>query len=72
MSKNFTEDEIKGIMYIDGKKVIYLKTGVKRKNYNDDLGTGDYLSQLNQELINYEKAEEHKKAIFGEEDFSNE
>lgn len=72
ISQNFNDSQIKGIMYLDGKRVLYLKTGVKKKYYNDDLGTGEFFPQLNQELINYEKAEEHKKAIFGEEDFSNE
>jgi len=71
-SKNFNDSELKGIMYIDGQKVVYLKTGVKRKHYYDDLGDGDHFKQLNQEMINYEKAEEFRKEIMGQDDFTNE
>ena len=72
ISQNFNDNQIKGVLMIDGKRVLYLKTGVKKKFYNDDLGNGEFFPQLNQDLINYEKAKEHKKAIFGEEDFENE
>lgn len=72
ISKNFYNNEIKGVMEIDGKRVLYIKTGVKRKHFGDDLGDGDYFKQLNQEMINYEKAEFFKKVIMGEEDYTNE
>lgn len=71
LSKNFRNREIKGIMTINGKRVLYLKTGVKRKHFYDDLGDGEFFKQLNQEMINYEKAEEFRKQIMSEDDFSN-
>jgi hypothetical protein len=72
ISQNFNDSQIRGVLEIDGKRVLYLKTGVKKKYYNDDLGDGEHFKQLNQEMINYEKAEHFKKIIMGEDDFSNE
>lgn len=50
MSKNFKEREIKGILP-DG--TIYLKMGVTRKRYNDQISYED-MDQINQNLINLE------------------
>lgn len=71
ISKNFYNDEIKGVMNIDGRKVLYLKPRVFRKRFYD-WPDDEYISHINQELINYEKAEFFKKVIMGEEDFTNE
>jgi len=50
MSKNFKEREIKGILP-DG--TIYLKMGVTRKRYNDQISYED-MDQINHNLINLE------------------
>lgn len=49
-SKNFKEREIKGILP-DG--TIYLKMGVTRKRYNDQISYED-MDQINHNLINLE------------------
>lgn len=71
ISKNFKDSEIIGVLEVDGRKVLYLKTGVKRRNYNDDLGTGDFFPQLNQELIAQEKREKVIKLLYGGDDFED-
>ncbi len=50
-SKNFKDDEIKGV-FPDG--TIYLKMGVTRKNYNDSLDYED-MDHINTQLILLEK-----------------
>jgi hypothetical protein len=69
-SKHFSESEIKGSMIINGRKVIYLKEGVKRKRYNDNLN-GDEIPHINQELINFESYDFFYKKIMGIDDFEN-
>lgn len=67
MSKHFKDKEIRGILP-DGS--IYLKDGVTRKRYNDSIQP-DYLdSQINYELLNFEKAEKYYKYIEGMEDYA--
>lgn len=68
---NFKKKEIIGFMYIDGKRVTYLKPGVKRKHFNDDIDPDVLEPHLNQILIDYEKGEYFHKVIMGEEDFEN-
>lgn len=68
---NFKESEIIGYLYIDGKKVTYLKQGVKRKRFNDSLDPEQLEPHLNQELINYQKGEYFHKVIMGKDDFEN-
>lgn len=72
-SKHFKDHEIKGISYENGKKVIHLKEGVKRKKFKEDLwNTEEVLdSQLNRELINYQKWEKFYKVVMGEDDYEN-
>ena len=70
ISKTFYDDEIKGVMQIDGRKVIYLKPRVTRKRFYDWFDD-EAFSHINQEAINYEKAEYFKKVIMGEDDFTN-
>lgn len=70
ISENYYDDEIKGVMMIDGKKVLYLKPRVFRKRYYD-WPDDEAIPQINQELIAYEKAEYFKKVIMGEDDFTN-
>lgn len=65
-SKHFKDHEIKGILP-DGS--IYLKDGVTRKRYNDSIQPEDLDPQINQELINFEKAELYKKYVEGMEDY---
>jgi hypothetical protein len=69
MSKNFKPEEIKGYLEIDGKQVVYLKTGVKRLKYNDDLGVGDHFEQMNQTMISNELREKVIKLLYGGDDF---
>ena len=69
-SKHFNEDEVKGYMNVDGKRVVYLKEGVKRKRYNDNADP-EKMEQLNQEMISYEKWTLYYQLIMGIDDFSN-
>lgn len=70
ISRYFTKDEIKGITYENGKKVIHLKEGVRRNPSYETLFEKD-MNQLNNELISYEK---EKKILnyFFELDIDNE
>lgn len=68
---NFKESEIIGYLNIGGKRVTYLKMGVRRKHFNDHIDPEVLESHLNQELINYEKGEYFHKVIMGEEDYEN-
>lgn len=75
ISKNFKDSEIKGVMYIDGKKVLYLKEGVKRRRYIEDtIGVDESIleSHLNTQLLNYQKWEKFYKRIIGVDDYANE
>lgn len=65
-SRNFKQREIKGILP-DGS--IYLKTGVKRKKYNDSIDPDELESHINYNLINFEKAEKYYKYVEGAEDY---
>ncbi len=53
-SKNFKDEEILGITIEDGKKVVYLKQGVKRSYKYDYLKEED-ISHLNHELLAYQR-----------------
>lgn len=70
-SKYFKDSEIRGVLP-DGS--IYLKTGVRRKKFKEDLWNTEIVldSQLNHELINYQKWDEFYKTILGEDDYENE
>lgn len=67
-SKNFKDHEIRGILP-DGS--IYLKTGVKRKNYNDSIDPNSLESHLNQELLIMKSWEDFYRKVVGVDDFSN-
>ncbi len=69
ISKYFYDDEIKGVIQEGDQKIIYLKTGVKRLRFNDDLGNGEYFEQLNQELIANDRRQEAMKLLYGGDDF---
>lgn len=71
MSKIYKESEIRGYLTIDGRKVTYLKDGVKRQFRYINHYSSDNLPQLNQELIDYEKWEEFYKLHLGQDDFEN-
>lgn len=73
-SKEFKDHEIKGVYYENGKKVIYLKEGVKRKKFKEDLWNTEEIldSQLNKELIHYQKWERFYQIVMGEDDYENE
>jgi len=64
-SKHFFDHEIKGITYINGKKVIYLYPHVKRNwKYNDHL-LEDVMDHLNQRVIAVERLQYFFKHILG-------
>lgn len=68
-SKHFFDHEIKGITYVDGKKVIYLKTGVKRQwRYNDHL-IEEHMDHLNKALLMLKGIEDYYKKVVGIDDF---
>jgi hypothetical protein len=70
-SKNWMDSEIKGIMYIDGKKVIYLKPHAKRLwKYNDHL-LEDEMDHLNKRLIAVERLQYFFKHILGTDEPEN-
>lgn len=74
ISKNFKDSEIKGVTYIDGKKVIYLKEGVKRRFYASDLSPRqmEHPSHINHILIFLSRYEEAMRVMYGGDDFSAE
>lgn len=75
ISKNFQDHEIKGVMYIDGKRVLYLKDGVKRKWYPEDMGNPSphrMEPHLNMELIRYERHKKFYEEVLGIDDYTNE
>lgn len=67
ISKNFYDHEIKGVITINGQKVIYLKDKVVRKRYFD-FPDDDYVEHLNQQLINAERLQEFYKKYLGVDD----
>lgn len=70
MSKYFKEHEIIGYLYIDGKRVTYLKTGVKRNpKYNDHLEE-DEMNHINQSLIALQRYTEYLRKVVGVDDFT--
>lgn len=70
-SKIFKPHEIRGYIEIDGKMVVYLKTGVKRQwRYNDHLDE-NYPSQLNKQLIFLQRYAEYLKKVVGMDDFDD-
>lgn len=70
ISKNFYDFEIKGVLEIDGKKVLYLKNNVVRQRYAD-FSNDDNVEHLNQQLINAQRLERFYKEIMGIDDFEN-
>jgi hypothetical protein len=70
-SKHFYDDEIKGVMEIDGKKVIYLKSHVKRLYRYDDHLLEDQMDHLNKKLIFMKRLELYLKRIVGLDDFED-
>lgn len=73
ISKNFKDSEIKGVMNIDGKRVLYLKEGVKRRFYATDLSPRqmEHPSHINHLLIYFKKYEDIIKMLYGGDDFSS-
>lgn len=57
ISKNFKDSQIKGVLTINGRKVLYLKDGVKKKWYPEDIDNPSIYrleSHINKELISYQ------------------
>lgn len=68
LSKYFYDSEIKGVMIINGRKVIYLKSYVKRLwRYNDHL-LEDNMDHINHQLIKKEKIQQFYTKIVGSDD----
>lgn len=71
LSKNWFDHEIKGIMYIDGIKVIYLKPSAKRLwRFNDHL-LENQMDHINKHLIIKEQIELYYKKIVGQDEPDN-
>lgn len=69
ISKHFYDDEIKGVINIDGKRVIYLKPHVKRLYRYDDHLLEDEMDHLNKKVINTKRLEIFLKRVVGIDDF---
>lgn len=67
---NFREEEIKGYINIDGKKVTVLKMGVKRIRRYYSVIDDTIMDQLNHEILFLERYAEYLKKVVGIEDFS--
>ena len=70
LSKNFRDDQIKGVLEIDGKKVLYLKEGVRKKSYGDHLDDRQ-MDHINHIIIHFERYEELMKVLYGGDDFED-
>ena len=68
LSKNWYDSEIKGIMIIDGRKVIYLKSHVKRLWRFNDYLLEDKMDHINKTLIIKERIEIFYKRIIGQDE----
>ena len=71
MSKHFKPEEIIGYLTIDGKKVTYLKQGVKRNPRYQDHLIDDMMDHLNHSLIWIKRWEEYYRKVVGIDDFTN-
>lgn len=67
ISKNFKDSEIKGVMTIDDKKVLYLKEGVTRLKYNDSLSDYD-MDHINHGMIFLERYNDVMTKLYGDND----
>jgi len=70
ISKNFFDDEIKGVYYEEDKKIIYLKDDTHR-TYNPYLLDYDRVTHRNTTLDIVEKYRKVYIKLYGEGDFSN-
>lgn len=73
ISKNFRDSQIKGVLTIDGRKVLYLKDGVKKKWYAEDVNNPSVYkleSHLNHELISYQSRKKFME-VMGFEDWDS-
>lgn len=70
-SKIFKPEEIRGYIEIDGRKVVYLKTGVKRLHKYQDHLNEDYPTHLNQQIIFLQRYAEYLKKVVGLDDFDD-
>lgn len=71
MSLNFKPHEIIGYIEIDGKKVTYLKQGVKR-NYNYTSPLGPEGQHINPAIVWLKRWELYYKKVVGIDDFKRE
>lgn len=71
MSKIFKPEEIIGYVEVDGKKVVYLKQGVKRNPnyYSPQEPEGQH---INQSLVWLKRWEQYYKKVVGIDDFEKE
>lgn len=70
LSKNFRDDQIKGILEVDGRRTLYLKEGVRKKSYGDHLDDTQ-MDHINHVLIYFERYEELMKLLYGGDDFED-
>lgn len=69
MSKHFKPEEIIGYLTIDGRKVTYLKQGVKRNPRYQDHLIEDMMDHLNHSIIWIKRWEEYYRKVVGIDDF---
>ena len=69
LSKNWYDHEIKGIMWVDGKKVIYLKSNVKRLWRFNDYLVENQIDHINKQRIHQDKIEEYYTKVIGSENY---
>lgn len=69
-SKNFRDNQIKGVTYDEnGKKILHLKEGVVKKRFYEVMPWDQLEEHINYDLINFEKAEKYYKYIDGNDDY---
>jgi hypothetical protein len=68
MSK-FKKHEVIGYLIIDGKKVTYLKMGVKRQYRYQDYISYEYIDHINHQLHRIKKYGEYLKKVVGIDDY---
>lgn len=70
--ERFKKEDIIGYIMIDGRKVTYLKEGIRTKQLEPIQDPDKLECHINEELVNYERYESFYRDILGLQDWSNE
>ncbi len=65
----FKPHEVIGYLEIDGRRVTYLKPGVKRLRRYPVTASDDYARHINQELVYFERWQKFAKSVLGIDNF---